>query len=119
MDDGDGTLLGRDDHDDGVSFLGEANGSPMPRSQGATDERVGRQGQEASCSCDAAPLDDQRPIVNGGLGHEDAGDELSAHARVQNRADFDVILETDLAFENDKRPDTASGVADRPDFSLI
>ena len=98
-------LAGLFRHDDrhGVSFLGQADGGPVPRAQLAADARVHGERKETGRRRDAVLLEDHRAVVKRRPRVEDRDEQVVGETRIQRNAALDVVPQPDFALDGDDR----------------
>ena len=110
--DGDGAGLFGDDDDDGVGFLGEAEGCTVSGAELGGDFAEGfafGEGELDAGSGEFAAADDDAHVVQDGAGPEDGIEELGGEVGVHDGAVLDQAAEADIAFDGDERADGVFG----------
>ena len=68
-----------------------------------------RKGKETSGGDDTVPLNDDRPVVEGGIRKEDADQQVFAELSVESRPGLDETVESDPFFQGDEGADPPLG----------
>ena len=106
---GDGArLLGDDDHQ-GVGGLAYADAGAMAGAKVGAHPGILRQGQHAAGGDSPLIADDQRAVVQGGLGEENIAQQLLGDPGVDERAGGEVLVQGDGALEDDQRAHALDG----------
>src|SRR5260221_1568003 len=87
-----------------VRVFRQADGRPVPAAQGARELAVDGEGKEAGRGGHPIGLDDHGPVVERGLGVEDADQQVVVEDGIEGDAGLDVAPEPHVALDDDDGP---------------
>src|SRR5512136_426069 len=109
MRDRDDTRLFRNNDGDGVTPLGHPQAGPVAGTQVAVAGVGSAERKDAAGGYDAPLTDDDRTVVQGGVGKEDAEEQVAGHLGIEIHAGFDYVLQAGVAHQHDERAMTGQG----------